>query len=140
MKELIEVETSLEGDMDRVWQSWTDPRHIVNWHFPGDSWYLSKVEQDFRENGEFLFKMERKDKSIGFDFQGRYLKIEENSLIRYLLSDGRRVDVKFTRDNQKVKIVEDFQPKSELTKEIEKDQWQSILDNFKLYLADLKID
>lgn len=137
MRELIEVKTIIDEDIELVWDCWTNPKHIVNWYFSSDTWHTPKANQNFTENGKFSFRMEAKDGSMGFDFAGRYIKIEEYKLIRYLLQDSRRVDVKFKEADGKVILTEDFEAESKHTVEIERIGWQSILDNFKKYIEGL---
>lgn len=137
MRELIEVKTIIEEDIRLIWDYWSDPKHIVNWYFSSDTWHSPKADQDFTENGKFSFRMESKDGSMGFDFSGRYIKIEKYKLIRYLLEDGRRVDVKFNEEDGRVIVTEDFEAESNGTVEIERMGWQSILNNFKKYVETL---
>ena len=42
-----------------------------------------------------MSRMEAKDGSMGFDFKGTFLKLKENSLIRYSLEDDGEVTVEF---------------------------------------------
>lgn len=137
MRHLIEIQVDMEADIELVWDCWTKPEHIVNWYFATDSWHTPSARNDFQENGLFTYRMESKDGSMGFDFSGRYIKIDEYKLIRYLLEDGRRVDVKFKIADGRVTVSEDFEAESKNTIDIEKSGWQSILDNFKSYVESL---
>lgn len=137
MRDLVEVKVDIKADINRVWDCWTKEEHIVNWYFGSDNWHTPKAVNYFKEDGKFSYRMESKDGSMGFDFQGRYLKIEDHKLIRYLLSDTRRVDVRFKDNGDSVSVSEDFEPESSDTKDIERAGWQSILDNFKIYVESL---
>nr|WP_300004051.1 SRPBCC domain-containing protein [Tissierella sp.] len=137
MRELVEVRVDIRADMDKIWKYWTQERHIVNWYHSSETWHTPRAINDFKEDGKFSYRMESKDGSMGFDFSGRYLKIEEGKLIRYLLEDTRRVDVKFIENGDIVRVTEDFEAESNATKDIEKSGWQSILDNFKTYVENL---
>lgn len=137
MRDLVEVKVDVKADIKRVWDCWTKEEYIVNWYFSSDNWHTPKAVNDFKEDGKFSYRMESKDGSMGFDFAGRYLKIEEGKLIRYLLADTRRVDVKFIDNGGWVTVTEDFEPESSHTRDIEREGWQSILDNFKIYIENL---
>lgn len=134
MRELLEVRVDIKADIDKIWECWTKPEHIVNWYYSSENWHTPKAINDFKEDGKFIYIVESKDGTMGFDFTGRYLKIENLKLIRYLLSDTRRVDVRFIDNGDSVTITEDFEPESNATKDIEAMSWQSILENFKLYV------
>lgn len=137
MGDLIEVKVDVKKDMETVWKCWNDPKHIVNWYSSSKTWHTPKAINNLKEDGKFSYRMESRDGSMGFDFNGRYLKIEEDKLIRYLLEDTRRVDVKFKDKGDFITIKEDFEAESNHTKDIERLSWQGILDNFKVYVESL---
>lgn len=92
------------------------------------------AENDFRENGEFSYRMEAKDGSAGFDFEGTYNSIEKQKSITYALTDGRRVTVNFQSDGNTTFIGETFEAEDTYSLEMQKEGWQAILDNFKTYV------
>jgi len=49
-----------------------------------------------REGGTFSSRMEAKDGSEGFDFEGTYTRIVPQKLVEYRLGEGRNVKVQFT--------------------------------------------
>lgn len=138
MRHLIEVKVDIKADIELVWEYFTRPEHIVNWYYSTNSWHTPRATNDLQQNGLFSYRMESKDGTMGFDFSGRNIKIDKYKLIRYLLEDGRRVDVKFKVEDEKVIVSEDFEAESNNTIEIEESVWQSILDNFKAYVEDKK--
>ena len=79
----IIVKTSVQADIDKVWEFWTKPEHITNWNFATEEWCCPKAENDLRPNGKFSWRMEAKDGSMGFDFTGTYDKIVDRKLISY---------------------------------------------------------
>jgi uncharacterized protein YndB with AHSA1/START domain len=78
--------------------------------------------------------MEAKDGSMGFDFTGIYDQIKENELIRYTLADERKVEIRFTEKDDVVKLSESFEAEGTHSDEMQRQGWQSILDNFKKYV------
>lgn len=137
MRQLIEVKVDIKADIELIWEYFTKSKYIVNWYHSMDSWHTPRATNDLSENGLFSYRMESKDGTMGFDFAGRNIKIEKYKLIRYLLQDGRRVDVRFKVEDGKVIVSEDFEAQSNNTIDIEKSGWQSILDNFKAYVESL---
>jgi len=77
--------------------------------------------------------MEAKDGSSGFDFSGVYEKVIFNKQIHYIMGEGRKVKIIFSKVNNKTEIVESFEAENTNPIEMQRSGWQSILDNFKKY-------
>lgn len=77
--------------------------------------------------------MEAVDGSMGFDYAGKYLKIEDHAFILKQLNDGREVSISFEDKGDSVLLVETFEIEHENSAEQQRMGWQSILDNFKSY-------
>jgi uncharacterized protein YndB with AHSA1/START domain len=129
----IRVETTVKAPLEKVWELWTNPEHIKNWNNASAEWHTPSAENDLRPGGEFAYRMEAKDGSLGFDFRGVYDAIENKKSITYTIDDGRKVKVKFTNSNAEIKIVETFEPENTNSLEMQRAGWQAILDNFKRY-------
>ena len=78
--------------------------------------------------------MEAKDGSVGFDFEGKFVFIEQNRRIEFLLDDDRKVLVKFKELESGIQLKETFDADDELSGEQQRQGWQSILNNFKQYV------
>ncbi len=130
----ITVKTSIKGDINKVWDYWTKPEHIIHWNFASDEWCCPKAENDLKPNGKFSYRMEAKDGSMGFDFEGIYDEVIDKKRISYLLGDGRKVDIKFTQSENEIHISETFDAEEINTEELQRTGWQAILGNFKKYL------
>ena len=129
-----EVKVTVNSPVERVWEFWTDPKHIVNWNNASDEWHTPGAENDLRVGGKFLSRMEAKDGSMGFDFTGVYSKVEPHRQIEYTLDDGRNVQVSFVSDGDKTTVTEIFEAEQTNSLELQQSGWQSILDNFKKYV------
>lgn len=132
-KTLITVSAAINATIDTVWRLWTTPEHITKWNNASDDWHTPKAENDLRVDGQFLSRMEAKDGSIGFDFEGVYTNIQEHTLIEYTIKDGRKVKIAFSNHGTETKVMETFEAESTHPLEMQRDGWQSILDNFKKY-------
>lgn len=130
----IIVRTTINAPVQKVWEYWTSPEHITRWNFASNDWHTPKAENDLREGGKFLSRMEARDGSIGFDFSGKYSKIEQHKLIEYILDDDRKVQVRFEQDVNKTTVTEIFEGEQENSVELQEKGWQAILDNFKKYI------
>jgi len=129
----ITVVTTVNAPVEKVWESWTEPRHITRWNNASDDWHTQKAENDLRVGGKFLSRMEAKDGSAGFDFTGAYIRIEPHKQIEYMLEDGRKVLVSFLSKENKTTVTEIFEAEQTNTHEMQKAGWQAILGNFKKY-------
>lgn len=134
----ITVESTVNAPVETVWRSWTEPQHITQWNNASDDWHCPKAENDLRPGGSFNVRMEAKDGSFGFDFGGVYDQVKKNELIEYTLEDSRKVQVHFSGEGDKTKVVETFDAETENSIELQKGGWQAILDNFKKYTESLK--
>ncbi|HEY5700610.1 MAG TPA: SRPBCC domain-containing protein, partial [Gammaproteobacteria bacterium] len=85
---------------------------------------------DLRVGGKFWSRMEAKDGSAGFDFEGEYTKVIEKELIEYVMEDGPAVSVEFEETDGGVRITETFDAEGEFEPEYQRQGWQGILDNF----------
>ncbi len=132
-KKIIEVETTINAPVKKVWEHWTDPKHIVQWNHASADWHTTRAENDVRVGGSFVARMEAKDGSFGFDFGGVYDAVIINKYIEYTIGDGRKVQVYFADDGNKTNVKESFEAESTNSADMQKAGWQSILDNFKKY-------
>ena len=132
-KEKITVSATIDAGIEKVWKYWTEPRHITNWNTATDEWHTPKAENDLKEGGRFVYRMEAKDGSFGFDFGGEYTEIREQELLAYKLDDGRKAKVSFEEKDKKVTLTEEFEVEDQNPVEMQKEGWQAILSNFKKY-------
>ncbi|MPR32687.1 SRPBCC family protein [Salmonirosea aquatica] len=130
----ITVETTIDAPLDQVWKCWTTPENIRQWNNASDDWYTPSADNDLTEGGKFVFRMEARDGSFGFDFTGTYQTVKEKELLEYVLTDDRKVSVAFGESDGQTKVTETFEPESENTVEMQQAGWQAILDNFKKYV------
>ena len=136
-KNVITVESIINAPVERVWEYWTKPEHIVKWNHASDDWHSPWSKNDLRVGGSFSARMEAKDGSMGFDFGGVYNVIKTNEYIEYTIADGRKVQVSFSGSGNKTKVVETFEAESTNPVELQRGGWQAILDNFKKYTETL---
>jgi uncharacterized protein YndB with AHSA1/START domain len=130
-KAAITVAVKVNVPVSQAWEQFTEPKHITKWYAASDDWHAPRAENDLRAGGRFLTRMEAKDGSFGFDFSGKYDKIEPLRLIEYTLDDDRKVWISFDSDGKKTRITETFETEQTNTAELQQNGWQAILNNFK---------
>ncbi len=132
-KTSVTVANTVNVPVEKVWNFWTGPEHIIKWNNASDDWHTPSATNDLRVGGKFTSRMEARDGSMGFDFWGVYDEIKTNELIAYTMGDGRKAKIDFTSQGNSTRIVETFEAESENSIELQRGGWQAILDNFKKY-------
>lgn len=129
----ITIEIKINKPIEHVWKTWTTPGDIMQWNIPFANWHSPRVENDLQQGGSFLYRMEAKDGSVGFDHAGKYDKVIKNELIEYTVSDSRKSTIQFIPDVDTTTVIESFEPEKENPAEMQRDFCQSVLNNFKKY-------
>ncbi|WP_270087171.1 SRPBCC family protein [Sphingobacterium sp. SYP-B4668] len=131
----IKVEATINAPVEKVWHAWNTPSDIMQWNTPDPSWHCPASENDLRVHGKFKNRMEAKDGSFGFDFEGIYDTVERYKEITYTMSDGRTVSTVFQEDHGQTVLTTIFDPETQNDPEFQKQGWQAILDNFVKYVT-----
>lgn len=129
----ITVETLVKADRNRVWDTWNNPEDIKKWNSASDDWHTPHSTVDLREGGKFTARMEARDGSMGFDFEGIYTRVVPQEAIEYRMEDGREVQIEFIERPDGVLVKETFDAETENDAEMQRAGWQAILDNFGRY-------
>lgn len=137
-KTFITVNTSINAPLEKVWNCWTQPEHITQWNFASYDWHCPWAKNDVRENGKFVWRMEAKDGSFGFDYSGEYKMIKPNKRIEKMLDDGRLVKISFEVKENETLVTEVFEAESMNPVEMQRDGWQAILNNFRKHVEELE--
>ena len=130
----LTVKTKVNASAEKVWNYFTTPEHIIKWNNASPEWHSPKAENDLRIGGTFVYRMEAKDGSFGFDFSGTYDEVKTNERIAYTLGDNRKVIIDFKTNGDAVDITERFDAEDTHSTELQQTGWQAILDNFRKYV------
>jgi uncharacterized protein YndB with AHSA1/START domain len=131
---MIIVFVNINASLDKVWEFWNYPIHIQNWYFASPNWHCPKAENDLQVGKSFNIRMEAKDGSFGFDFEGKYTYINDLQLIEYVLADYRKVITTFEKQENSVLVTQKFDAEKENSEEMQQNGWQAILNNFQKYV------
>ncbi|MBL0051922.1 MAG: SRPBCC family protein [Bacteroidetes bacterium] len=129
----ITVSASINAPVEKVWDCFTNPSHIVNWNFASDDWHCPRAENDLRIGGKYNARMEAKDGSFGFDFITIYTEVEEYIKLSYTMEDGREASTIFESTGNQTNVTTIFDAENENPVEAQQQGWQMILNNFKKY-------
>lgn len=132
--ESIQVSTAIKSSIENVWHAYTSPDAIVKWNAASDDWHTTAATVDLRKGGLFCSRMEAKDGSMGFDFEGTYTKVEPLSCLEYTFG-GRQARVDFDNSEAgEVVVTVTFDAEDSHTTKQQREGWQSILDNFRKHV------
>jgi len=134
----ITVDRIVEAPIDKVWHAYNNPEDIMQWNAASEDWHTTSSVVDLRVGGSFCSRMEAKDGSSGFDFEGTYTKIVPHELIEYSFGD-RMAQITFKDSPQGVVVQVTFDSESTNPIEMQRDGWQSILNNFKQYVEKSRV-
>ncbi len=129
----IIVATTVRAPIERVWDAYSTPEDIRAWNAASDDWHTTASEVDLREGGRFRSRMEARDGSFGFDFEGTYTRVIPHQLIQYEFG-GRDATVEFREGADGVDVIVSFDSEDSHSIEQQREGWQAILDRFKKHV------
>lgn len=125
----ITIETRVAAPVAAVWKAWTTPEDIVQWNTASDDWHTPRASVDLRVGGVFSSRMEARDGSMGFDFEGTYTEVVPQQ--RLVASfGGRELRVEFIEEAGVVTVRETFDAEETHSIDQQRAGWQAILDRF----------
>lgn len=130
----VTVEALVRAPLAAVWAAWSDPEAIVRWNAASDDWHTTRARVDLRVGGTFASRMEAKDGSFGFDFEGTYTEVVPRRRLAYAMDDGRACVVTFEPEGDAVRVRETFDAEATNPVELQRQGWQAILDRFVGYV------
>ena len=125
----ITVSTVVHAPLPEVWRAYTTPADIMAWNTASPDWHTTSSSVDLRPGGRFSSRMEAKDGSFGFDFEGEYTRIEPHRLIEYAFGE-RQARVDFDEGAEGVTVTVSFDAEATHSEAQQRDGWQAILDSF----------
>ena len=132
-KTVITVSVVVNAPIEKVWNYFTTPAHIMQWNNASPDWHTPNAMNDFNVGKRFVYTMAAKDGSFSFDFGGVYTAIEAQKHFAYTMDDGRQAEVSFSSENNVTTVVEKFEAEAVNSIEMQEAGWQAILNNFKQY-------
>ena len=132
-KPVIHIETLINAPLQKVWNDYNSEEAIKKWNQASPDWYCPTASVDLCEGGRFKNRMEAKDGSFGFDFEGEFTEIVPYEKIAYKMDDDRKVKIKFAAHKNHTHMFIEFEAESMNPIEMQQAGWQAILNSFKNY-------
>jgi uncharacterized protein YndB with AHSA1/START domain len=133
--ETITITARIKAPLEVVWAAFTTPADITQWNFASDDWRCPEAVVDLRVGGVHKARMEAKDGSFGFDFEGVYAEVEPHRAITLVLADGRKARTTFAPSGEAVEVTTVFDAETQNPIAMQRDGWQAILDSFARHVA-----
>lgn len=139
-KTKITVSSEIAAPVNQVWTAYNSPKHIVKWNAASPDWHSPSAKNELEPGGSFSYRMEARDGSMGFDFEGVFQEVRPNEFISYVMADGREADAEFEDKGDKTLVNVTFDAEQSNPEEMQRQGWQAILDNFKKYVEGFQND
>jgi len=131
---MIKIGVNIVSTIDKVWELFIQPTHILKWNSASPDWHCPAASNDLVVGGHFSYTMAAKDGSFSFDFKGVYTQVVPHQQIAYTLEDGRKVITTFDVNAHGVEIIQEFEPEQMNPIDMQQAGWQAILNSFKSYV------
>lgn len=133
----ITVSTVIRAPILEVWRLYNSPEDIKVWNTASPDWHTTSSVVDLRVGGRFSSRMEAKDGSFGFDFEGQYTRVDPPRLIEYEFG-GRVGQVEFSEGPAGVTVTVTFDAEETHSEEQQRTGWQAILNSFGRHAVSLQ--
>lgn len=119
-KSKIMVKASINAPVEKVWSCYTLPGHITNLNFASNDWCCSIAVNDLKVGEKFSWRMEAKDKSNGYDFEGIYTEIIPLKKNSYRMLDDREAEIIFNAFENQTEVIITFEAENVFPIEMQK--------------------
>lgn len=130
----ITVTADVQAPIEKVWNAYTQPKHITQWNQASEDWCCPHAENDVTVGGKYNARMEAKDGSFGFDFEAIYDEVVDGKKLSYNMLDGRNATTEFISEGNQTKVTTTFDTENQNPIEMQQGGWQAILNSFKNYV------
>ena len=137
MAQEVTVSTTIAAPLETVWRAFTTPADITGWNFATETWHCPSAEVDLQVGGVMKARMEARDGSMGFDFEGIYDEVAPLEAVAMTMPDGRKCRTTFVPSGGGVQVTTVSDAETENPIDMQRDGWQAILDNFAAYVRRL---
>jgi uncharacterized protein YndB with AHSA1/START domain len=131
----VRIEAVVAAPIDLAWVAFTTPADITEWNFASEDWHCPDAAVDLRVGGTYKARMEAKDGSLGFDFEGIFEEVEPHRAVTLAMADGRRARTTFEPLGDSTRVSTVFDAEAQNAIEMQRAGWQAILDNFAAHVA-----
>ena len=118
-----------------AWAAFNDPKAITQWNQASPDWHCPSASVDLRIGGRHTARMEARDGSFGFDYEGTYEEVDAPHAVTLRLDDGRRARTTFAAEGTGTRVTTVFDPEGSNPVAMQRAGWQAILDSYAAHVA-----
>jgi uncharacterized protein YndB with AHSA1/START domain len=130
----ITIQVLVPASPMEAWDDFTTPTAIMQWNQASPEWRCPSASVELKVGGKHVARMEARDGSFGFDFEGVYEEVDAPRAITLCLGDGRRARTTFVVEGEGTRVATTFDPDSDNPAEMQRTGWQAILDSYAAYV------
>ncbi len=131
----ISIEAFVGVSPRKAWHAFTSPEAITQWNQASPDCHCPWAEVDLHVGGRHVARMEARDGSFGFEFEGVYEEVDPPRALTLRLDDGRRARTTFEPHGDGTRVRTVFDPESTHSAAMQRDGWQAILDSYANYVV-----
>ena len=87
-----------------AWAASNDPQAIMQWNQASPDWRWRQAAVDLRVGGRHTARMEARDGSFGFDYEGTYEELDTPHAVTLRLDDGRSARTTFEPEGTDIRV------------------------------------
>ncbi len=118
-----------------AWAAFNTPAAITQWNQATPDWHCPWANVDLRVGGRHVARMEARDGSFGFDYEGTYEEVDPPRAVTLRLDDGRRARTTFAAEGNGTRVTTVFDPEASNPVAMQRNGWQAILDSYAAFVA-----
>jgi uncharacterized protein YndB with AHSA1/START domain len=135
MTSTITIEAFVPVTPQQAWDAFTSPTAITQWNQASPEWHCPTATVDLQVGGKHVARMEARDGSFGFDFEGIYEEVDAPRAVTLRLGDGRKSRTTFLGEGVGTRVATTFDPESIHSTEMQRAGWQAILNSYAAYVT-----
>lgn len=135
MTDTIKIDVLVPVTPEVAWGAYLSPEAIMAWNQASPDWHCPAASVDLRPGGRHVARMEARDGSFGFDFEGTYEEVEAPGVLTLRLDDGRHARTTFVAEGAGTRVTTVFDPESSNPVEAQRAGWQAILDSYAAFVS-----
>jgi uncharacterized protein YndB with AHSA1/START domain len=131
----IHIDALVPASPEVAFAAFTSPEAITRWNQASPDWHCPSASIDLRPGGKHVVRMEARDGSFGFDFEGTYEDVDAPRAVSLRIEDGRLARTTFEAVAGGTRVTTVFDPEATNPVDLQRAGWQAILDSYAAYVA-----
>ncbi|MGF1649011.1 MAG: SRPBCC domain-containing protein, partial [Hyphomicrobiaceae bacterium] len=121
MSQAITIHTHVPVGPQAAWDAYTSADAITRWNQASPDWHCPSASVELSVGGTHTARMEARDGSFGFDFEGVYEEVDPPHALTLRLGDGRASRTTFIAEADGTRVTTTFDPETEKPVEMQRD-------------------